>query len=120
MQYHQPGGHTERARPMITRTIFKNLPKTLTLSSGEELTRQPYIVPAAPTPSPLQRRPAPTPRHSVIHTRAHRGLKLVSTPNPARPARRHLWSGWLAQKHLDRGFLFLAASSALLLLLTSR
>ncbi len=105
---------------MISKAMFnKTHGNPQPFPTNEPAPPSPYIVPSNRRAA-AQRHPSPPVRHSIIQTRAHRGLKLVATPRPARPASRRFWSGWLDQKHLDRGFLFLAASSALLLLLSSR
>jgi hypothetical protein len=122
---------------MKSKAMFeKKSLKTVTSSSGLQSTHQPYIVrPALPASrASLERRPPASPRQSVINSRGHRGLKLVSAPQAA-PTARRFWTEWLnqkhlaqkhlpqkhlPQKHLDRGFLFLAACSALLLLISSR
>ena len=97
----------------------------MTPSPAERSPRQLYIVlPALAHSGPQpRRRAASNPRHPVMHIRAHRGLRLVPPPRAEHsdhPTGKRLWSGWLDQKHLDRGFLLLAISSALLLLLSSR
>jgi hypothetical protein len=99
-------------------TSSKPQAKPRPLSGASSNRPAPYIVPRVPAV-----RRVPLQRQSIIQTRTHRGLRLISTSPPTK--RRSFWSGWmdrkhLHQSHLDRAFLVLAASSALLLLLISR